>query len=134
MKPKLSYESEMAGCAANYLVQTCHGASVAAGWWNDLISGEPIVNRPHIVGEKLMLIVSEVSEAMEAHRKNLPDDKLTHRKGIDVELADAVIRIADLCGALGIDLGAALAEKLEYNKTRPDHKIENRKAEGGKKY
>jgi hypothetical protein len=45
-----------------------------------------------------------------------------------------VIRIADLAGALGLDLGGAIAEKLEFNATRPDHKPENRKLENGKKY
>ena len=38
---------------------------------------------------------------------------------VEVELADAVIRIADLAGALGLDLGGAIAEKLEYNRNRP---------------
>ena len=37
-------------------------------------------------------------------------------------------------GALGLDLGGAIAEKMEYNRNRPDHKPENRKADGGKKY
>lgn len=61
------------------------------------------------------------------------DEHLPHRKMGEVELADAVIRIADIAGFLGYDLGGAIAEKLEYNKVRPDHKIENRLAEGGKK-
>lgn len=116
------------------LVEACHGASKAAGWWNDLQTGQPIITRPHVVGEKLMLVVSEVSEAMEGHRKSLQDDKLPHRKMVEVELADAVIRIADLAGALGLDLGGAIAEKLEFNRQRPDHKPENRKLENGKKY
>lgn len=71
---------------------------------------------------------------MEGHRKGLMDDKLPHRPMIEVELADAVIRIGDLCGALGLDLGGAISEKLIYNSNRADHKLENRKAEGGKKY
>jgi len=116
------------------LVDVCHGASKAAGWWNDLETGAPLIERPHVVGEKLMLVVSEVAEAMEGHRKNLPDDKLPHRPMVEVELADAVIRIADLAGALGLDLGGAIAEKLAFNATRPDHKPENRKQAHGKKY
>jgi NTP pyrophosphatase (non-canonical NTP hydrolase) len=71
---------------------------------------------------------------MEGHRKGLPDDKLPHRSMIEVELADAVIRIADLAGALGLDLGGAIAEKMAFNAVRPDHKLENRLAEGGKAY
>jgi NTP pyrophosphatase (non-canonical NTP hydrolase) len=52
---------------------------------------------------------------------------------LEVELADTVIRIADLCGGLKLDLAGAILEKLEYNAKREDHKIENRKKEGGKK-
>lgn len=124
-------EIELAG---RLLVDACHDASRQAGWWTDLKTGQPLTNRPHIVGEKLMLIVSEVAEAMEGHRKNLNDDKLPHRSMIEVELADAVIRIADLAGALDLDLGGAIAEKMAYNAIRPDHKPEARMAEGGKAY
>ena len=74
-----------------------------------------------------MLIVSEIAEAMEGHRKGLMDDKLPHRLMIEVELADAMLRSADLAGALGLNLGAALAEKMAFNATREDHKIATRK-------
>lgn len=127
----MSKEIVMAGI----ILQTeCHTAALKAGWWHDITTGEPIINRPHVVGEKQMLIVSEVAEAMEGHRKNLMDDKLPHRKMCEVELADAAIRIFDLAGALGFDLGSAIAEKLAYNATREDHKIENRRKEGGKAF
>lgn len=43
----------------------------------------------------------------------------TKPEGVAVELADAVIRIADLCGHLGIDLEAAIDLKTAYNETRP---------------
>lgn len=131
--------------AGNVLVDYCHGASAAAGWWGELeqtgdlpydvaeVRGDGRFGKA-LVAQKLCLIHSEVSEAMEGHRKNLVDDKLPHRPMIEVELADAVIRIADLAGALGLDLGGAIAEKMEYNRKRPDHKPENRKADGGKKY
>lgn len=124
------------------LQQEVHDSNAVAGWWTDLTSGLNLVEEARlgtrlgkaIVAEKLCLIHSEVSEAMEASRKNLMDDKLTHRKGVEVELADAVIRILDLCGALNLDLDGAIKEKLIFNLTRPDHKIENRKAAGGKAY
>lgn len=116
------------------LTAACHGASLKAGWWKNLMTGEPTITEPHIVGEKLMLVVSEVAEAMEGHRKNLNDDKLPHRSMVEVELADAVIRIFDLAGALNLDLGSAIAEKMSYNAIRPDHKLENRQGEHGKKY
>lgn len=117
--------------AGQVLNQQCHGAAVASGWWNDPKSGESIQRN---TGEMLMLIVSEVSEGMEGHRKGLKDDKLPHRDMLEVELADAVIRIFDLAGSKGYDLGRTIAEKLTYNQEREDHKPAARLADGGKKY
>lgn len=85
-------------------------------------------------GEKIALIHSELSEALEADRKDLMDNHLTHRKGVEAELADVFIRLGDLCGKLEIDIGRVIAEKLIYNSNRQDHKKEVREAEGGKKY
>lgn len=119
--------------AVQFLVDECHGFSCRAGWWEDLKTGESLKGKRN-VGEMLCLIHSEISEAMEGHRKNLMDDKLPHRKMIEVELADAIIRIGDLAGSMGMDLGGAVAEKLAYNAKRADHKPENRRKEGGKAY
>lgn len=127
-------ERSIVTVAGDTLVEACHVAASKSGWWIDLHTGMPLINRPHIVGEKMMLIVSEVAEAMEGHRKGLQDDHLPHRSMVEVELADAVIRICDLAGALGLDLGGAITEKLVYNAQRADHKPENRKAVGGKAY
>lgn len=100
-------------------------------WWVSLETGEPIERN---VGELLMLCVSELAEAMEGHRKNLMDDKLPHRKMIEVELADAFIRICDMSAGLGFDLAGAVAEKLDFNAIREDHKREHRLTHHGKKY
>lgn len=108
-----------------------YSRSVEAGWWDDVQTEEELYK---VVPGKLCLIHSEISEAMEGHRKNLPDDKLPHYSMFAVELADAVIRIGDLAGKHGIDLGPIIAEKMEFNAARPDHKRENRQKEGGKKY
>ena len=128
--------------AIETLQRKIHQGNVAAGWWTDLDTLQSLAEECRIrtrfgkalVAEKLALIHSEVSEAMEGARKNLMDDKLPHRKMIEVELADAVIRILDLAGALQLDLAGAIQEKLAYNAVREDHKVENRKAEGGKSY
>lgn len=118
-------------CSAQDL---CHGLAARSGWWTSRLTGKPLDRSQINVGEKLMLIVSEVAEAMEGDRKDLMDDKLPHRKMIEVELADALIRIFDLAGFLQLDLAGATIEKLAFNQVRADHKIENRNAPGGKTY
>lgn len=130
------YMTEQQNTLANgidALIKEAHGRAVKAGWWTDLKTGETLIGKRN-VPEMLMLIVSEVAEAMEGHRKNLMDDKLPHRKMIEVELADVLIRIGDLCGALELDLGGAIIEKMNYNSVRPDHKLENRLSDNGKKF
>jgi NTP pyrophosphatase (non-canonical NTP hydrolase) len=108
------------------------------GFWDD--SSNPLK-----VTEKLMLIVTEVAEAMEAFRepgaelKTLYFDTSGSSTGLDTmteqtyvhgvpqykpvgfasELADVVIRCFDLAGFLGIDLDHVIRMKHEYNTTRP---------------
>jgi len=84
-------------------------------------------------GESIALIHSELSEALEAYNKDLMDHHLPHRKGVEVELADAIYRIFLLAAKEGYDIASALAEKKLYNQTREDHKPENRAKQGGKK-
>lgn len=126
-------------CAGDLLMNECHGAAARSGWWLDAKTGEDVRTWPPKffmlwVGTKLALIHSEVSEGLEGHRKGKMDDHLPHRSMLEVELADAVIRICDLAGGLGCDLGGAIAEKLAYNARRADHKPENRAKAGGKAY
>jgi len=125
------------------LFLACHKSSFAAGWYHNPETGEPyLVNRgPNffeatelLVPTKLMLIVSEIAEAMEGHRKGSMDDKLPHRSALETELADALIRIGDLSAALRLDVAGAVLEKMRFNIVRPDHKLENRRKPGGKKY
>lgn len=105
--------------------------------WHDNVADWVLANATHVLdgtkqkardelaallfGARIALIDSEAAEALEAYRT----DKLKtwHREdgkpeGVVYELADVVIRVADLCGALGLDLAAAVAEKLDYNASR----------------
>lgn len=106
------------------LTQFIYNQNKVAGWHD----------KPREVGTCLMLIVSEIAEAMEGDRKGLMDDHLPDRSMLEVELADAIIRILDLAGRECLDVAGAIHDKLIYNQSRPDHKKENRELVGGKKY
>ena len=186
------------------LCDAFHGDANAAGWYHNVKTGQP---KALDNGERLMLAVSELAEAMEGHRKNLLDDKLPHRQMIEVELADFNIRCFDTMGTpaiewpaldmvpkrfalesvvpirnvgrrllhitgclvrantaldfgingslgngpwaslragilyafdlgrlLGLDVPGAMVEKRDCNRTRTDHSVAARLADGGKAY
>jgi NTP pyrophosphatase (non-canonical NTP hydrolase) len=69
-------------------------------------------DQPREMGTILCLIHGEVSEAMEADRRQEGWDRVTE------ELADVCIRIFDLCGSLNLNLEKAITEKMEFNKGR----------------
>lgn len=110
----------------NEMQKAAHENSKAKGWWDDQKRADGTLVPSCVEAEiplKLALIHSEVSEALEEYRSGHPPTEVRIEngkpEGIPAELADVVIRIGDLCGALGIDLQAAVAQKMAYNATRP---------------
>lgn len=95
-------ETEIKGKSLNELSRLCHGIALEKGFWDEKRN----------VGEALMLIVTELSEAMEAHR--VQDDE-----NFREEIADSFIRLLDLCGGLGIDIEEEIYKKSLKNKNRP---------------
>lgn len=79
-------------------------------------------DEPMCVPVKLALIHEEVSEALAEYRSGrmqLWAGEKGKPEGFGIELADAVIRIADLAEALGIDLETLIILKHRYNVNRP---------------
>lgn len=113
----------------NEYAELCRQA--ADSFYYDINTGERIKHNP---GERFMLIVSEISEAFEGLRKNKADDHLPHRRSVEVEVCDALVRIFDFAGENGLDLDGGFWEKLEYNQVRKDHKHEERRKDDGKKW
>lgn len=97
------------------LIDESYSTATEKGWWET----------PRPLMECLMLIVSEVSEACEEYRVHGMDPtKFLYSQGqkpegIAAELADVMIRVADLAGHYRIPLEYAIEAKLKYNKTRP---------------
>lgn len=84
-----------------------------AKWWTDLETGESTLatrNRPEI----LMLVVTELTEANLGHLVDAYDDKLPHREQVEVEIADAAIRLHDLAGAEGIEVNGVIEEEVHH--------------------
>jgi NTP pyrophosphatase (non-canonical NTP hydrolase) len=92
----------------NQLKAEIHETAVSKGWWDE----------PREVGTLIALIHSELSEGLEAAREDLPDDKLPDFSGLEVELADAIIRILDMAAAMELQVVEAMMEKVKLNKTR----------------
>ena len=95
-------ETEIKGKSLNELAQICHSIAVEKGFWE----------KERNIGEALMLIVTELAEAMEAHR-------IQDKENFKEEIADSFIRLLDLCGGLNIDIEAEIEKKSNKNKTRP---------------
>jgi len=95
-------------------VRECHLAAREKGFWE----------KERNIGEMLMLIVSELGEAIEAHRTD--NFGIGKKDTFEDEIADTVIRLFDLCGGLEINLEGQMEWKIAFNK--------NRKVRHGKNY
>lgn len=101
----------------NELAKDIHFTALAKGWYEHQTA----------FPEKIALIHSELSEALEQYRNGHAVDEMYYAsdsagtpkpEGVPVELADAIIRILDLCSWAGVDISSAVARKIEYNQTR----------------
>jgi len=134
-----------------HLVRVTHEQALKSGFWA-CEECTPPCECAAIAGknipEKIALMHSELSEALEEYRKgaimreadvyyevdgikyplsvckrgtyNSNSIPEKHKpEGIAIELADCIIRILDFCGAYGIDIAEAIQVKMAYNATRP---------------
>jgi len=118
----------------NTLAQQCHQTAKDKGFWDN-------ENSRRSIGELLMLVTSELAEALEADRKGRycayirEEEKramevidgqeqyaaqfITHIKDtFEDEIADAIIRLLDLCAHCNIDIDFHVRAKMRYNQGR----------------
>jgi len=70
------------------------------------------------IAQKVALIMSESSEALEAMRKD--NYGIEKKDTFEDELADVFIRLSDLCGELNIDIEKQIVWKMSFNKIREE--------------
>lgn len=106
----------------NEMVKDSFNRALAHGFWEDYDRRKI----SDIANEKILLIISELTEAMEEIRKGYQprdvyydEERPTKPEGVPIELADAVIRIGDFCGWFSIPLEDAIRTKAAYNESRP---------------
>ena len=116
------FADKPSGFTLEWLQEESYKIAKEHGWWDE----------ERNFGELLMLCVTELAEAMEEWRQgrtpwesysiNSDENGVAYEnpkpEGIPSELADVLIRIADLAQHYGINLTEVVLQKMEYNKTR----------------
>lgn len=126
------------------LVQKHHDMMKEKGFWDGIMSVPGPVTAPHFgfpqdMGTRVALLHEELSELFSAFRGGkaqepcdkdikvidpqvrIEADPIGHRRltCAEEELADLILRIADIAGFMRIDLGRAVLAKMAYNAKRP---------------
>jgi NTP pyrophosphatase (non-canonical NTP hydrolase) len=95
------------------LATELHNTAIEKGFWNNAVDDI-------FIAKQCMMIVSEVTEVMEAVRKDKGSQEIVE------ELSDVIIRTLDLWkgmydqGYVQHSLDEAMERKSNYNKTRPE--------------
>lgn len=111
------------------LQKIIHNDMIQNGFWNqcrinedaDMAKGLPNFD-PSLrnTGEAIALMHSELSEALEADRKNIKESEhIPNFSGLEEEFADVIIRIMDFAEANELRIPEAILAKCEFNRSRP---------------
>ena len=101
----------------NILCDQAHSAAKAAGWWHPPNpKNRNLIFGPEIIPEKMMMIVTELGEAVREYSKH--GHAAPAHLDFQYELADVAIRLFDIAGRFQIPLGDRIIGKMAKNKHR----------------